>query len=234
VLKSLDEYKPRSKAVRYLLGYLVLFLGTILVKLEIKGRSNIPRKGSFVVAINHFHRIDPPFIIHAIRRPINFLMASDQTVEAKLMWGPWLYGFISTNREKVAPSTIKETIKAINKGEIIGVFPEGAATDNKLRIPKKGAIYLAMKTNIPILPVSIIGLDNVSKYWFRGVRPRIKIKIGKVFKIGTTLKTSKKEREKQIIKFGEDMMCRIAALLPEDYHGAFAGDKRIEEHKSLD
>ena len=95
MLKSLDEYKPRPKAVRYILGYLVLFLGTILTKIEVKGRQNIPRKGSFVVAINHFHRIDPPFVIYAIQRPINFLMASDQNVEAKLMWGPWLYGYKS-------------------------------------------------------------------------------------------------------------------------------------------
>jgi 1-acyl-sn-glycerol-3-phosphate acyltransferase len=233
VLKSLDEYKPRSKAVRYVLGYLVLFLGTILAKIEIKGRQNIPRKEPFVIAVNHFHRIDPPFIIFAIQKPINFLMASDQNVEAKLMWGPWLYGFISTNRKKVAPSTIKRSIKAIERGEIIGLFPEGAATEKQLRPPKKGAIYFAIKTNVPILPVSIIGLENVSKNWFRGIRPRIKIKIGKAYKIDLAGKNGKDDRENQIISLGEDMMCRIAALLPERNHGAFIGDKRIELYKNL-
>jgi 1-acyl-sn-glycerol-3-phosphate acyltransferase len=228
--KTLEKYKPRSKIIRYLLGYLVLFLGTVLTKISIKGRHNIPSEGSFIIAINHFHRIDPPFVIYGIQRPINFLMASDQIVEAKLMWGPWLYGFISTNRQNVAPSTIKQSIKALARGEIIGVFPEGASTDNKLRAPKKGAVFFAQKTKAPILPVSIIGLENVSQKWFHGVRPRVEINIGKPFKIKTSEAFDKKTREDILRRLGDDMMCRIAALLPEEYHGLYKGDERVKKY----
>ena len=86
--RNLNKYSVRPRAIRYLLGYLALFLGSLLTKTQIKGSENIPKKGPFILVCNHFNRFDPPFVIFAIKRPINFLMASDQTVEAKLMWAP--------------------------------------------------------------------------------------------------------------------------------------------------
>ena len=129
--QKLDKYTVRPKIVRYILGYLVLFLGSVLTKAKIKGTENIPRNGPYIVACNHFNRLDPPFVIYAIKKPINFLMASDQTVEAEIMWAPWLYGFIPTNRQNIAPSTIKQSLRVLKKGEIIGIFPEGSATEQK-------------------------------------------------------------------------------------------------------
>ncbi|MFC1527402.1 1-acyl-sn-glycerol-3-phosphate acyltransferase [Candidatus Neomarinimicrobiota bacterium] len=99
---DLNKYSVRPKAVRYLLGYLALFLGSILVKIKIKGSENIPKNGSFIVACNHFNILDAFFVVFAIKKPINFLMASDQTVVTKFMWAPWLYGFIPTNRQNIA------------------------------------------------------------------------------------------------------------------------------------
>ena len=115
--RDLNKYSVRPKAVRYLLGYLVLFLGSTLAKIKVKGDENIPKKGPFIVVCNHFNRLDAPFVIFAIKKPINFLMASDQTVEPQIMWAPWLYGFIPTNRQNIAPSTIKNSIVALKKGE---------------------------------------------------------------------------------------------------------------------
>ena len=96
----------------------MLFLGSILAKIKIKGSENIPKKGPFIVVCNHFNRLDPPFVIYAIKKPINFLMASDQTVEAQIMWAPWLYGFIPTNRQNIAPTTIKKSLKLLKKEKL--------------------------------------------------------------------------------------------------------------------
>ena len=229
--QDLSKYSVRPKAIRYLLGYLVLFLGSVLAKTKIRGSENIPRRGSFIVVCNHFNRLDPPFVIFAIKKPINFLMASDQPrVEAQIMWAPWLYGFIPTNRKNIAPTTIKNSLSALKKGEIVGIFPEGTATEQTIRPAKNGAAYLAMRTGVQILPMSIIGMNNIWDKWLKGVRPKIRINIGKAF-LPARLPKERFERNEAIKIAGEEIMCRIAALMPEEYHGIYTGDERIKNFR---
>ncbi len=229
--RNLNKYSVRPKAVRYVLGYFILFLGSILAKIQIKGSENIPKKGPFILVCNHFNRLDPPFVIFAIKRPINFLMASDLKIEAQIMWAPWLYGFIPTNRQKIAPTTIKKSLAAIKKGEIVGIFPEGGAKEQYIRPAKNGAAYLAMTTGAPILPMSLIGMDNIWTNWFKGIRPKLQINIGRLF-LPRSLPKGRKDRNKAIKITGEEIMCRIAALLPEEYHGVYISDKRINNFRS--
>lgn len=221
--QNLNKYDVRSKPVRYLLGYLVLLLGTFLTKIKLLGAENIPKKGPFIVVSNHFNRLDPPFVIYAIKKPINFLMASDQTVEAQIMWAPWLYGFIPTNRQNLAPSTLKKSLRALKNREIVGIFPEGTATEQYLRPAKKGAAYMAMSANVPILPMSIIGMDNIWENWFKGVKPRLYITIGKPFKLGAIPK-KREDREAALRDAGDTIMLKIAELLPKRWHGEFVLD----------
>jgi len=229
--QNLNKYSVRPKAVRYLLGYLVLFLGSVLAKTKIRGIENIPKNGSFIVVCNHFNRLDPPFVIFAVKKPINFLMASDQPrVEAQIMWAPWLYGFIPTNRQNIAPTTIKNSLAALKRGEIVGIFPEGAATEQTIRPAKNGAAYLAMRTGVQILPMSIIGMDNIWENWFKGIRPKIRMKIGKPFQT-SALSKDRLKRNEAIKITGEEIMCRIAALLPEKYHGVYANDVRLNSYR---
>jgi len=217
--------------VRYFLGYLTLFLGTLLFKIKIRGCENIPKKGPFIVSANHFNRLDPALLVYALRRPINFLMASDQTVESYLMWAPWLYGFIPTNRTRLAPSTIKQAVKVLKKQEILGIFPEGVSTEKVLRPAKNGVVYLSTVTKAPILPVSIIGLDNMLSKWRRGVRPTVTVCIGKPFG-PYTLPKDRKQKETALREIGVEVMCRIAALMPEKFHGAFSGHPKIRDYRS--
>ncbi len=228
--QNLNKYSVRPKSVRYLLGYLALFLGSLLTKTKVSGSENIPKKGSFIVVCNHFNRLDPPFIIFAIKKPINFLMATDQAVGAQFMWAPWLYGFIPTNRQKFAPTTIKHSLAAIKKGEVVGIFPEGTATEQIIRPAKNGAAYLAMRTGVQILPMSLIGMDNIWTNWLKGVRPKLKINIGKPF-FPISLPTERTIRNEIIEKTGEEIMCRIAALMPDEYHGVYTDDERINNFR---
>jgi len=225
--QNLDNYEVRPKCIRYLLGYLVLFLGTFLTKIKLKGTDNIPKNGPFIVVCNHFNRLDPPFVIYAIKKPINFLMASDQIVEAEIMWAPWLYGFIPTNRKNIAPSTIRRSLGALQNGEIVGIFPEGNATEQVLRKSKNGAAYLAMNANVPILPMSIIGMDNIWANWFKGIRQNLQINIGKPF-MPEQNQSNREQRNLAIKKTGEEIMFRIAALVPDQFQGDFSEKQYIK------
>jgi hypothetical protein len=74
-----------------------MFLCSLGARIKIIGRHHVPDKGPYIVVINHFSYIDPVFVIHALRKPISFLAASDQVIETKFIWAPFLYGFIPTS-----------------------------------------------------------------------------------------------------------------------------------------
>ncbi len=225
---KLDLYSPSHRWLRYLLGYLSLLLVSILSKVKIKGRHHIPETGPYIVAINHFSLVDPAFVVSALQRPIIFLAASDQTIPWYYGWAAWLYGFIPTNRTRLGPSTIKRAKKVLQQKEILGIFPEGTSTDSVLRKAKKGVVYLATLRNYAILPVGICGLENVWSDWLKGVRPLVKIEIGKIF-YPEAKETENHNRDQKMDIIGETVMCRIAALLPETAHGAFTNNKRISQ-----
>lgn len=146
-------------------------------------------------------------------------MASDQNVELHLAWAPKLYGYIPTDRKNLKPGTIKQAVKALKNGEIIGLFPEGDTLSNVLRPAKRGAAYLSTTSEVKILPMAITGVEDMWKHLFRGVRPIINVNIGKPF---MPEKISKDEDKKVALdKSGHVIMKAIANLLPEEKKGAY-------------
>ena len=78
---------------------------------------------------------------------------------------------------------------------------------------------------------ALYGLDkSLWHYLFKGVRPKITINIGKSFG-PYKLPRNKEARESELIKIGDDVMCRLAALLPNDAHGVYAKNPKIEIYK---
>ncbi|MBS00144.1 MAG: hypothetical protein CMG37_01805 [Candidatus Marinimicrobia bacterium] len=224
VRTKLDSYKLLPKWIRYLSSYLNLFLCSVLLKPKIYGRKNIPQNGPYIVAINHFHIFDPALVAYAIRKPISFLAASDQDIDWQVLIAGKLYGFIPTNRQKLAPSTIKKAIQALQKGDILGIFPE-ATTGPVLRRPKKGVTYLSLKSGCKILPMGIVGLEeDIWSQWFKGVRPQVAVKIGKPFSISSSLPKDRSERQNKLSDIGDDIMHKIATLLPNKYRGEYIND----------
>ncbi len=217
--------------MRYLATYLGLFLGRLLMKITVRGRHHLPKKGPFILAINHFNYADPPFVLYAVRRPINFLAASDQVVDWYNYWAIWLYGFIPTNRTRLGPSTIKRAKQVLKQKDILGIFPEGDSLSDVLRPAKGGVVYLSTMMQVPIVPVSVSGLrGNIWQDLRQGIRPKAQVKIGKPFG-PYKMPAGRKGKESVLKAIGDKVMCRIAALLPDELHGVYQGHPSIEQYR---
>ncbi|GIS73304.1 MAG: hypothetical protein CM1200mP10_28810 [Candidatus Neomarinimicrobiota bacterium] len=90
---------------------------------------------------------------------------------------------------------------------------------------------MSIKSACKILPVGVVGLDDIWDNWWRGVRPKVSVRIGKPFSVPEEFPTDRNKREKMLSDIGNDIMCHIAALLPEDRHGDFAGKQKIKYYK---
>lgn len=230
VRTQLDLLKPRPRWQRYVSGFLGLLIGTMLAKIIIKGRQHLPKKGPFIVAVNHFNLVDSFFAVFAIQKPLVFLMGSDQVIDWFNYWALWLYGVIPVNRKRMGPSTIKMATKYIKAEEILAIFPEGTIGPT-LRKPKPGAVYLSTLGQVPIVPLGIHGIDQpYFRYILKGVRPTIFAQFGKPIR-PFKLPPNKQDREKELGRIGDEMMCRLAALLPEEIHGEYTGDPSIQKYR---
>jgi len=227
--EKLDQFKPRPYWVRYCVHYFALFLGSIFTKTSISGKHNLPEKGPYILAANHFNIFDPPFVIYAIQKPISFLAASDTDFSFIEYLALWIYGFIPTNRSKLNPSTIKMSKKVLRENDILGIFPEGDTQSDTLRSAKPGVVYLSTLGQVPIIPMSIYGIKKgLWEYIFTGIRPKISIRIGKP--CGPySIPKDRSKREIALSDIGDEIMCRIAALLPEDSHGQFKNNPLIKK-----
>ena len=228
----LGSLTPRPYYWRYILTYVALFMGSTLAKIKVRGRANLPQKGPYVVACNHFSDYDPLFFSYAIRQPINFIAASDQEVDLVFAWAPYIYGWIPVDRKKLSPSTIKRSLSVLKKGEILGIFPDGGVSYNLLSKPKKGTVFLSNLSKAPIVPMAIYGAERAWEGALKGVRSRVCINIGKPFG-PYSISGNKKQKEDKLNKIGHEMMCRIASLLPENRRGHFKNEKEIHSLQKI-
>ncbi len=149
----------------------------LVYRLEVNGTENIPKDNSYIVCPNHLSTLDPPLTVAVIPRSISF-MAKKELFDIKFLrwWIDWL-GAFAVNRESLGPSTIK-TVLAIKKSNwIFGIFPQGTrGIPGEIRGVTKGFAGLAKITKCNILPVGIVGTDEVKRMPYTG---KVVVNIGK-------------------------------------------------------
>ena len=91
-------------------------------------------------------------------------------------------------------------------------------------------MFIASKASTKILPVSISGGDNAWDDLLKGVRSRITVNIGKPFG-PLELKGNKEEKISKLENYSKELMCRIAALLPDDRHGEYYNNESIANYR---
>jgi 1-acyl-sn-glycerol-3-phosphate acyltransferase len=189
---------------------------------KVEGREKVPLTGPLILVANHVHVVDPIFLVFAFPRWITFVAKEELFRSLFLrLWLRWA-GSLPLQRDgkvREKQRILESARKALDEGMILGMFPEGARSrDGKLRKGKPGSAVIASKTDVPLLPVGIIGTDKVHGIGWLWKRPRIVVRIGKPFKLPPT---NNKISKSQMQLLTTQLMREIAALLPPEYQGAY-------------
>lgn len=202
-----------------------------LTRLQIEGLENVPREGAAILVVNHLGFLDVPLGYVALDREDATGWVADKHKRI------WLYRFVVNtaggvwlNRENPDLSSIKEALTLLKQGRLFAVAPEGtrSATDALIE-GKEGVAYLAIQSQVPVIPAAITGTENVLQSWKRFQRPLLKIRFGSPFQLPPL---DRARRQGQLSEGILEIMCQIAALLPGKYHGVYAGQPRIREIQS--
>ncbi|OFX27752.1 MAG: hypothetical protein A2Z07_12280 [Armatimonadetes bacterium RBG_16_67_12] len=156
----------------------VLFgLFRVLFRFHVEGCERMP-SGPAVIVANHASALDPLFIGVALPDRVLFVAAQEFLTMRAVGWAMRAYGCIPVRRGEVDPSAVREALAALAAGIKVGVFPEGQISPEPTPI-RRGAGLLALRAQVPIIPVALIGVSRVFPLGARLPRPaRVVVRIG--------------------------------------------------------
>ncbi|MGD8455957.1 MAG: lysophospholipid acyltransferase family protein [Anaerolineales bacterium] len=220
---------PQRKPLRRFMQWLAKVAFWLLTDQEIIGQENFPPSGPLIVVANHFSFVDPAAVVRIAPWPLEFVGGAHMPHAPKIIaFIPRLWGYLPVYRGTGSHTALRDGEKIINRGGVLGVFPEGGNWAQVLRPARPGAAFLAAHTNAKLLPIGLHGMDQAFPTLFRGRRPKVTFRIGKPF--GPFRITAKgRERRKQIDEIGHEIMRRIAALIPPQKRGHYSDDPAIRE-----
>lgn len=206
---------------RKTLQNLVRFLIKTLTRTEFIDLENLPEKGGVIIAINHVHYLDTPVIfVNPRRSDTTALVTTKYQKNIFMKWFTESAGGIWINRDIADFTAIRKASKALAGGLAVGIAPEGTRSrTGQLQEGKPGTVMLAVKARVPIVPVGITGTRNSFRRIFTLRRPKISVRVGKAFMIP---EFKQGERSADLQYWTDELMRRIAELLPESYRGVYA------------
>lgn len=155
----------------------------------IEGDERIPREGAAILAFNHIAFLDPfasAYVVDHVGRRPRYLAKSELFADKRISWILRGAKQIEVRRgTRDAPMALDHAVDALNRGEIIVVFPEGTITTDPDLSPmeaKTGAARLALASGAPLIPCALWGTANIwpkgyAKHWWPP-RQDILVRIG--------------------------------------------------------
>lgn len=134
------------------------------IRWRLIGLDQLPMKSNYIFMSNHVSNIDPPLLVPLLPRRVTVMVKKELFKLPILGPAMRMADFIPidrTNRE-AAIGSVREAANVVRKGLDLLVFPEGTRSrDGRLLPFKKGSFYLAMDTGVPIVPVTILGTEEL-------------------------------------------------------------------------
>ena len=122
-----------------------------------KGRENLP-EGACILCGNHSGFADPIWVFLCMRSRVPPWTMAKQKIFRRPLFAKVLMAFraFPVNRQAVDMAAVKKSLSVLKKGEKLLIFPEGTRVKHgRTVVPKSGALLLANRAGVPIVPVFI-------------------------------------------------------------------------------
>lgn len=212
------------------LRFLIRILLKLIARFEIHGKEYVPLTGGMIIAANHIGILDIVMVYFGIDRTDLFIPVAEKW--EKIGWIRWLgkqLNFLFVDRFNPDLKALRKMMGLMEEGKCLVIAPEGTRSRvGSLNEGKPGVTYLAARSGFPVVPVAITGtedkviLGNVKRLR----KSNVTLTGGKPFIVPPLPKTN---RDEALKNYTDEIMCQIAALLPERYRGVYANHTRLKE-----
>jgi 1-acyl-sn-glycerol-3-phosphate acyltransferase len=208
---------------------LIRFFMNIIAEIEITGIERLPA-GNVIVAANHLGRLDTATFLCVVDRE-DIIMPVAEKYKDHPFYGAlgrsvnavWL------NRFEADYPALRQILDRMKQGGLLVIAPEGTRSKTEaLQEGKMGVAFLASKSGYPVLPVAVTGTEDrlIVENLKHLRRSKITVTAGDLMYIQIP---KGKGREEALRQATDEIMCQIAALLPEKYRGVYANHPLLKE-----
>jgi len=171
------------------------------------------------VVINHLGDADAPLLIGSVPTSLDAL-GKVELVDLRV-WGKLMdwYGVIWLHRGQADRRAMRAALNGLAEGRIIVIAPEGRySLIGGLEEGSQGAAFLALKADVPIVPVVVIGTENSHIYGYLKRFRRAPV----IFRVGKAFRLRQQANRREMMREGtREIMEALASMLPESYRGAY-------------
>jgi 1-acyl-sn-glycerol-3-phosphate acyltransferase len=151
-----------------------LVVGTMRTwnRVEVRGSEHVPADGPFILAPVHRSNLDTPYAAVPTRRRLRFMGKDSLWKFRPFGWLLSALGGFPVTRGSADREALKRCLDVLHAGEPLVLFPEGERKSGPLVQPLfDGSAYLAIKANVPIVPVGIGGSERAMPKGARWIKP---------------------------------------------------------------
>lgn len=184
----------------------VRVLFALLFRFQAFGEDNIPSSGGALLLVNHQSYLDPVILALPMTRPLSMVARKNLyeiPILGRIMRG--LYG-LAIDRDSPGTGVIREMIRRLEHGFLVGIFPEGTRSSGlEVARIKPGFLSILRRTDVPVIPVGIAGADRAFPKGAKFLRPaRICITFGEPIPGDVLASLTTRGREDELLSLVRD------------------------------
>ncbi len=192
----------------------------LITRFHLVGAENLPLTGPAILVTNHLHRFDAVVVVAVVPRQVTTFAADKYKHDP--FFGPLLRLFghpIWVARGAPDRHALKEALAALDRGELLGVAPEGTRSrTGALQQGHDGAAYLAARTGVPLIPMVAWGQEQFVTELLHLRWPAVHVVVGAPIVLPPE---AHQARSAQLTCYTEQIMRTMAAMMPEQYRGVY-------------
>jgi 1-acyl-sn-glycerol-3-phosphate acyltransferase len=133
-------------------------------RVRVEGKQHVPKRGAVILACNHRSFLDSIFLPLVVPRRVTFVAKAEYFDDPKTAWFFRGVGQIPIRRGGGSASerALQSAQDVLAAGNIFAIYPEGTRTrDGLLHRGHTGVARLALRTGAPIVPIGLVGTDEI-------------------------------------------------------------------------
>jgi len=220
-------HEEEPKVLLRIFRWILNLAFALFTKREVEGLEHLPPRGPYIIAANHLDRLDP-VLIFGLLGSENVTGWAAAKYQRHPLFAPIVHmsSGIFIRRGEVDREAIDAAVAWLRQGNVFGMAPEGTRSKTGALIKAKtGVAYLADQAEVPIVTVAITGTELIMHNLRRLRRPRVTVRVGAIIRLP---RIQASERSADLRRHTDEIMCRIAAMLPPEYRGFYADHPRLK------